>query len=175
MWSRARQSDFTCTFHFHALEKEMATPSSVLAWRIPGMGEPGGLPSIGSHRVGHDWSDLAAAAAGLSRHGTVLVMSVMAERPYLHWGFSNTWSSWPCKTALASTNGPNPVLLLVKSVSPLWLPISSSFTYASQRFCCLQPSPCSRLEGEIWNRFYWHPPQTQPADWSTQLAAPEGM
>ena len=52
-------------FHFHALEKEMATHSSVLAWRIPGMGEPGGLPSMGSHRVGLDWSNLAAAAAGL--------------------------------------------------------------------------------------------------------------
>ena len=61
--SRARQSDFTFTFHFHTLEKEMATHSSVLAWRIPGTGEPGGLPSMGSHRVGHDWSDLAAAAA----------------------------------------------------------------------------------------------------------------
>ena len=47
-------SDFTFTFHFHALEKEMATHSSVLAWRIPVTGEPGGLPSIGSHRVGHD-------------------------------------------------------------------------------------------------------------------------
>ena len=47
-------SDFTFTFHFHALEKEMATRSSVLAWRIPGTGEPGGLPSMGSHRVGHD-------------------------------------------------------------------------------------------------------------------------
>ena len=56
-------SIFTFTFHFHALEKEMATHSSVLAWRIPGTAEPGGLPSIGSHRVGHDWSDLAAAAA----------------------------------------------------------------------------------------------------------------
>ena len=61
--SWARQSDFTFTFHFHALEKEMATHSSVLAWRIPGTGEPGGLPFMGSHRVGHDWSDLAAAAA----------------------------------------------------------------------------------------------------------------
>ena len=50
-------------FHFHALEKKMATHSSVLAWRIPGTGEPGGLPSMGSHRVGHNWSDLAAAAA----------------------------------------------------------------------------------------------------------------
>ena len=55
--------DFTFTFHFHALEKEMVTHSSVLAWRIPGMGEPGGLPSRGSHRVRHDWSDLAAVAA----------------------------------------------------------------------------------------------------------------
>ena len=55
-------SDFTLTFHFHALEKEMATHSSVLAWRIPGTGEPGGLPSMGSHRVGYDWSNLGAAA-----------------------------------------------------------------------------------------------------------------
>ena len=47
-------SDFTLTFHFHALEKEMAPHSSVLVWRIPGTGEPGGLPSMGSHRVGHD-------------------------------------------------------------------------------------------------------------------------
>ena len=52
--SRRRLSDFTLTFHFHAWEKEMATHSSVLAWRIPGTGEPGGLPFVGSHRVGHD-------------------------------------------------------------------------------------------------------------------------
>ena len=51
---RTRRSDFTFTFHFHASEKEMATHSSVLAWRIPEMGQPGGLPSMGSHRVGHD-------------------------------------------------------------------------------------------------------------------------
>jgi len=56
--SRIRLSNFTFTFHFHALEKEMAAHSSVLAWRIPGTGEPGGLPSMGSHRVRHDWSDL---------------------------------------------------------------------------------------------------------------------
>ena len=61
--SRTRLSDVTFTSRFHALEKEMATHSSVLAWRIPGTGEPGGLPSLGSHRVGHDWSDLAAAAS----------------------------------------------------------------------------------------------------------------
>ena len=58
--SQTRLSDFTFTFHFHALEKEMATHSSVLTLRIPGTGEPGGLPSMGSHRVGHDRSDLAA-------------------------------------------------------------------------------------------------------------------
>ena len=61
--SRTRLSDFTFTFHFPALEKEMATHSSVLAWRIPGTGEPGGLPSMGSHRVRNDWRDFAAAAA----------------------------------------------------------------------------------------------------------------
>ena len=69
--SRTWLSDFTFTFHFHALEKEMATHSSVIAWRIPGMGEPGGLPSVGSHRVGYNWSNLAAAAAA---------------------GFSSTWT-----------------------------------------------------------------------------------
>ena len=61
--SRRRLSDFTFTLHFHALEKEMAAHSSVLAWRIPGTGEPDGLLSMGSHRVGQDESDLAAAAA----------------------------------------------------------------------------------------------------------------
>ena len=66
--SRTRLSDFTFTFLFHGLEKEMATHSSALAWRIPGMGDPGGLLSLGSHRVGHDWSDLAAAAAAFLQH-----------------------------------------------------------------------------------------------------------
>ena len=61
------------TFHFHALEKEMAAHSSVLAWRIPGTVEPGGLPSMGSHRVGHDWSDLAAAAK-------MIMASLVAQR-----------------------------------------------------------------------------------------------
>ena len=61
--SRTRLNDFTFTFHFHALEKEMATHSSVLAWRIPGTGEPSGLLSMGLNRVGHDLSDSAAVAA----------------------------------------------------------------------------------------------------------------
>ena len=64
--SRTWLSDFTFTCHFHALEKEMATHSSVLAWRIPGTGEPGGLPSVGLHRVGHGWSDLAAACCHIA-------------------------------------------------------------------------------------------------------------
>ena len=68
--SRTRLSDFPFAFHFHTLEKEMASHSSVLAWRIPGTGKPGGLPSLGSHRVGHDWSDLAVAA--VSRNGILL-------------------------------------------------------------------------------------------------------
>ena len=65
--SRTQLSNFTFPFHFHALEKEMATHSSVLAWRIQGIEEPGGLPSLGLHRVRHDWSDLAAAAAAQLR------------------------------------------------------------------------------------------------------------
>ena len=64
-WWGHEESDTTeqLHFHFYVLEKEMATHSSILAWRIPGTEEPGGLPSMGFHRVGHDWSDLAAAAA----------------------------------------------------------------------------------------------------------------
>jgi len=72
--SGTQLSDFTFTFHFHALEKEMATHSSVLAWRIPGTAEPGGLPSMGSHRVRYNWSDLAAA--GLTGRFSSLVDSV---------------------------------------------------------------------------------------------------
>ena len=68
---QTRLSDFTFTFHFHALEKEMATHSSVLSWRIPGTGEPGGLSSMGLHRVGHDWSDLAAVS--FCTQGIVLI------------------------------------------------------------------------------------------------------
>ena len=63
--SQTQLSDFTFTFQFHALEKEMETHSSILAWRMPGTGEPGGLPSMGSHRIGHDWRDLAASAVVL--------------------------------------------------------------------------------------------------------------
>ena len=73
--SQSRLSNFTFTFYFHALEKEMAPHSSVLAWRIPGTGKPGGLLSVGSHRVGHDWSDLAAAS--LQYHGSHCPSSII--------------------------------------------------------------------------------------------------
>ena len=63
--SWTRLSNFTLFFHFHALEKEIATHSSVLAWRIPGKEEPGWLPSMGSHRVGHDWSDFSSSSRGI--------------------------------------------------------------------------------------------------------------
>ena len=66
--SRTWLNYFTFTFHFHTLEEDMATHSSVLAWRIPGTGEPGERPSMGSHRVRHDWSNLAAAAVGFAIH-----------------------------------------------------------------------------------------------------------
>ena len=91
--SRTRLGDFTFTFHFHTLEEEMETHSSVLAWRIPGTGEPGGLPSMGSHRVGHDWSDLAAAAATclhfvcfyvLNSSGFIFLHSLFLEIKILH-------------------------------------------------------------------------------------------
>ena len=95
--SWAQLSDFTFTFHFHALEKEMATHSSVIPWRIPGTGEPLGLPSMGSHRVGHDWSDLAVAAHiyKVSRLGLKSGFynprpSAFATKPQLEFG-ANLW------------------------------------------------------------------------------------
>ena len=79
--SQARLSNVTFTFHFHALEKEMATNSSILAWRIPGTEEPGGLPSMGLHRVGHDWSDLAVAVVAGCYRALVWVPWVIQQIP----------------------------------------------------------------------------------------------
>ena len=78
--------------HFHALEKEMAIHSSILAWRIPRMGEPGGLPSVGSHRVGHYWSDLAAAAS----HRQIFQAPAYRYRPRSH--VKHEWEeNWPAQ------------------------------------------------------------------------------
>ena len=82
-------SDFTFSFHSCALEKEMATHSSVLAWRIPGMGAPGGLQSMGSHRVGHDWSDLAATAAETRRALGLLNLKATTSKVYRESCFRN--------------------------------------------------------------------------------------
>ena len=87
--SRSRLNDFTVTFHFHAMGKEMAIHSSVLAWRNPGMAEPGGLPFMGSHRVGHNWSNLAAAAAVPIMKRT----SQCKSKP--QWGVNSHHSEWP--------------------------------------------------------------------------------
>ena len=89
--SQMQLSDFTFTFPFHALEKEMATHSSVLTWRVPGMGEPGGLPSVGSHRVGHDWSDLAAAAAADLSFYLIIYDSCVKQLPLVvpQWWLAN--------------------------------------------------------------------------------------
>ena len=102
--SQTRLSDFTFTFHFYALEKEMAPHSSVLAWRIPGTGEPGGLPSMGSHRVGHDWSDLAAAAAGLRTRGCGTDVRAHAHREGR--GPDCFPSSWAPLSLILSSFGP---------------------------------------------------------------------
>ena len=77
---QTRLSDFTFTFHLHALEKEMATHSSVLAWRIPGAAEPGGRPTMGLHRVGHDCSDLAAAINNLENEMKIISFTGTSER-----------------------------------------------------------------------------------------------
>ena len=93
--SWTRLGDLTFTFHFHALDKEMATHSTVLAWRLPGTGEPGGLPSMRSRRVGHNWSDLAAAAeAGgrkplgceyVSNRNKLMYLSTVTTKWMMNW------------------------------------------------------------------------------------------
>ena len=95
--SRMRLIDFIFTFHFHALVKEMATHTSVLAWRIPGTGEPGGLPSMGSHRVRHDWSDLAAAAwlLDLSQFHSSL-LEKFKQFCHIHQKHNCHWTCWLC-------------------------------------------------------------------------------
>ena len=111
--SWTRLSDFTLTFHFHALEKEMATHSSVLAWRIPGTGEPGGLPSLGSHGVGHDWSDLAAAAV-----------------PHVWWAFSRQWmnSFVPASEWSSGSLHPNNSVWMV-CTGEAWAPLQKRFPH----------------------------------------------
>ena len=120
--SQTRLSDFTFTFHFHALEKERATHSSVLAWRIPGTGEPGGLPSMGSHRVGHDWSDSAAAAAAFEykhRFGSIsmsLFQNFVCAMQRVKQLLPHTAKWWSSFTKLCIFNG----LRYLKDTFILW-------------------------------------------------------
>ena len=97
--SRTWLSDFTFTFHFPASEKEMATHSSVLAWRIPGTGEPGGLPSMGSHRVGHDRSDLATVAAAAAEPCLFWMRLWFKGQLWLVWSSIQTTETF-CKSVL---------------------------------------------------------------------------
>ena len=145
--SRTRLSNFTFTFHFHALEKEMATHSSVPSWRIPGTGEPGGLPSMGSHRVGHDWSDLAAAAAVTDGAESGSQCSCMFTLMLLTWGaslgksrnsviqetglsaFSKAKENWRCLWA--------PTILVSKPYSS-----ATPSTWASLFLCSRTRWPC---------------------------------
>ena len=88
---RTQLSDFTFTFHFHALEKEMATHSNILAWRIPGMEEPGGLLSMGSQRVGHDWSNLAAAAVHICQFQSPISLALIFPSGNHKFCFLHLW------------------------------------------------------------------------------------
>ena len=121
--SRTRLSDFTFTFHFPALEKAMAIHSSVLAWRIPGMGEPGALPSMGSHRVRHDWSNLAAAVYN-SAHSWVefSMVEYFKMLKFILNTFQNGWTSLNLMASCFSRN-------------PWW----SSFSWI--QFLVLNPLP----------------------------------
>ena len=97
-------SDFTFTFHFHALEKEMAIHSSILAWRMPGMGEPCGLTSMGSQRVGHDWGDLVAAvAAELSASEYQYFLKTRSSFKIFTEGQSQAWKPFRVLWAWVST------------------------------------------------------------------------
>ena len=125
--SRTQLSNFTFTFHFNALEKEMATHSSVLAWRIPGMGEPGGLPSIGSHRVGHNWSNLAAAGSS-----EIDIQMSVAQ------------SSMRAVTSMQQVKGSSRGYFLVLSNPASHFPITGSIFILS--------SPSHR-SGSTWNLF----------------------
>ena len=117
--SWTRLSDFTFTFHFHALGKKMATHSNALAWRIPGTGEPGGLPSLGSHRVRHYWSDLAAAAAAPATTSQSL--------HYIH-GSNTLKSGDPIK---ADRDIPHQVVLCIKT--------EKNYYESLQVFCKYKP------------------------------------
>ena len=117
------------TFHFHALEKEMATHSSVLAWRIPGTGEPGGLLSLGSHRFGHDWSDLAAFPQ-MAHHSLTIFKAICITV-----GFRKISESDPLRFNHHSN------LILGWSLPQAWLLICSLWPSSSEQLLFSPSSP----------------------------------
>ena len=138
--SRKRLSDFTFTFPFHVLEKEIATHSSVLAWRIPGTAEPGGLPSMGSHRVGHDWSDLAAVEKAMAPHSSTLAWKIpRTEEPggLQSRGSHRVGHDWSDLAAVAAA-----ILFLVWNLSWSW-----QFIFPEKVTCFMryQSGPCFQV------------------------------
>ena len=141
-----KESDTTewLHFHFHALEKEMATHSSVLAWRIPGTGEPGGLPSMRSHRVGHDWSDLVAAATAAMGLAILVISKLL-------WRRINIWISWWLYWLYGSFKCW--LHKLFGSGAQLWK-CGRSSTCFSDRWsnCCYRIKPIWLVKGRIRNQ-----------------------
>ena len=137
-WTRL--SDFPFTFPFHALEKEMATHSSVLAWRIPGTGEPGGLPSMGSHSVGHDWSDLAAV--------TLMILMNPSTISIAFWFSSYNYDQ------VHYSKGPQCRPTISESWIKLWLVISQDWRFGGspQNLQLFIHSKDSELEIWAWRR-----------------------
>ena len=129
-------------FHFHALDKEMATHSSVLAWRIPGMAEPGGLPCLGSHRVGHDWRDLAVAAAYICELPDVQAGFKKAEEPEIKLStFAGSSKKWESSIKIYIS-----ALLTMPKPLTVWITINC---------------------GKFWKR--WEYQTTWPASWETYM------
>ena len=145
--SRTRLSDFTFTFHFHALEKEMATHSSVLARRIPGTGEPV-LPSMGLHGVGHDWSDLAAAAA---RHKKCYARSEDVKQDYLRKICFYYMYIYDISILTIETNKQNPSCFILSSmpIMCLVLEIEKKFRVLPWRKSSLSGK---RDKKQLWTR-----------------------
>ena len=124
---RTRLIEFTFTFPFHALEKEMATHSSVLAWRVPGTGEPGGLPSMGSHGVGHDWSDLAVTVAVVFSDWLLLPSNMYLEFFQVFGGFLliNNIPLYECTYHCLLIHQPIKGHLVASSLGQLWIKLLS--------------------------------------------------
>ena len=137
--SQTRLSNFTFTFHFHPL-KEMATHPSVLAWRIPGTGEPGGLPSMGSHRVGHDWSDLAAAAVFLPGESHGQRSLEVLQRIRHNWAYTRVTYIFKCLCIVSTC-------VHVCLYTSVWMHIKIYLHYCKYdvNYCCYKKMTVSAL------------------------------